>query len=29
MRDFMGVPEAEVYQMVTGNAAQLYGLAVQ
>ena len=26
MRDFMGVPEAEVYQMVTGNAAQLYGL---
>ena len=27
MRDFMGVPEAEVYQMVTGNAAQLYGLA--
>ncbi len=29
MRDFMGVPEAEVYQMVTGNAAQLYGLAEQ
>ena len=29
MRDFLGVPEAEVYQMVTGNAAQLYGLAVQ
>jgi len=29
MRDFMGVPEAEVYQMVTGNAAQLYGIAVQ
>ncbi len=29
MRDFMGVPEAEVYQMVTGNAAQLYGLAIQ
>lgn len=29
MRDFMGVPEAEVYQMVTSNAAQLYGLAEQ
>ena len=29
MRDFMGVPEAEVYQMVTGNAARLYGLAEQ
>lgn len=29
MRDFMGVPEAEVYQMVTGNAAQLYGLVEQ
>ena len=29
MRDFMGVPEAEAYQMVTGNAAQLYGLAEQ
>ena len=26
MQDFMGVPEAEVYQMVTGNAAKLYGL---
>ena len=26
MKDFMGVPETEVYQMVIGNAAQLYGL---
>jgi len=26
-RDFAGIPEAEVYQMVVGNAAQLYGLA--
>ncbi len=25
-KDFAGVPEAEVYQMVAGNAAQLYGL---
>ena len=28
MRDFMGVPEPEVYQMVVGNAASLYGLDV-
>ena len=26
MRDFMGVPEGEVHQMVVGNAARLYGL---
>jgi predicted TIM-barrel fold metal-dependent hydrolase len=26
-RDFVGIPEAEVYQMVAGNAARLYGLA--
>ena len=26
MRDFMGVPEAEVELMVRGNAAKLYGL---
>ena len=26
-RDFAGVPEAEVYQMVVGNAARLYGMA--
>ncbi len=25
-KDFVGVPEAEVYQMVIGNAAHLYGL---
>ena len=25
-KDFAGVPEGEVYQMVAGNAAQLYGL---
>lgn len=25
-RDFAGIPEAEVYQMVAGNAARLYGL---
>jgi predicted TIM-barrel fold metal-dependent hydrolase len=28
MKDFMGVPETEVYQMVRGNAAQLYGLDI-
>jgi predicted TIM-barrel fold metal-dependent hydrolase len=27
-RDFTGIPEAEVYQMVVGNAAHLYGLNV-
>ena len=27
-KDFAGVPEGEVYQMVVGNAAQLYGLDV-
>jgi len=27
-KDFAGVPEAEVYQMVAGNAAQLYGLDI-
>jgi len=27
-RDFMGAPESEVYQMVVGNAASLYGLDV-
>ena len=27
-KDFAGVPENEVYQMVVGNAAQLYGLDV-
>jgi predicted TIM-barrel fold metal-dependent hydrolase len=27
-RDFAGIPEAEVYQMVVGNAARLYGLNV-
>jgi predicted TIM-barrel fold metal-dependent hydrolase len=26
-RDFTGIPEAEVYQMVAGNAARLYGLS--
>jgi predicted TIM-barrel fold metal-dependent hydrolase len=26
MKDFMGVPEGEVYQMVVDNAARLYGL---
>ena len=26
-RDFAGIPEAEVYQMVAGNAARLYGLS--
>jgi predicted TIM-barrel fold metal-dependent hydrolase len=25
--DFAGIPEAEVYQMVAGNAARLYGVA--
>jgi hypothetical protein len=25
-KDFAGVPEAEVYKMVTDNAARLYGL---
>ena len=28
LRDFMGVPEDEVYQMVVSNAADLYGLNV-
>ena len=27
-RDFAGIPEDEVYQMVVGNAAKLYGLEV-
>ena len=27
-KDFAGVPEAEVYQMVAGNAARLYGLDI-
>ena len=27
MKDFMGVPEGEVRQMVAGNAARLYGLS--
>ena len=27
-QDFVGVPEDEVYQMVIGNAARLFGLAV-
>ena len=27
-KDFAGVPEAEIFQMVVGNAAQLYGLDI-
>ena len=26
MKDFLGVPEGEIYQMVAGNAAELYGV---
>jgi predicted TIM-barrel fold metal-dependent hydrolase len=28
MKDFLGVPEGEVYQMVVGNAAELYGVSM-